>query len=64
MLVPFEYYSPTEKERHAARLLNSMNKAKHLSERMRLFLQDLDKSKFAAHEKEQIINELTKFQKK
>ena len=34
----------------------------HLSERMRIFLQDLDKSKFSAHEKEQIINYLIKFQ--
>ncbi len=52
---------PTEKERYAYSVQNSLNKAKHLSDRMRNFLADLEKSKLKKTDKDRIKNEVMRF---
>jgi len=60
MLVPFAY-EPTPEERYRLSYLSSLKKAKHLSERMKQFLNDIDKSKMKEKDKKAIKDEALKF---
>jgi hypothetical protein len=60
MLVPFAY-EPTPDERYNRSYLSSLKKAKHLSERMKQFLTDIDKSKMKEKDKKAIKDEALKF---
>ena len=60
MLVPFAY-EPTPEEKYKRYYLSSLKKAKHLSERMKQFLTDIDKSKMKEKDKKAIKDEALKF---
>ncbi len=60
MLVPFAY-EPTPEERYKRSYLSSLKKAKHLSERMKQFLTDIEKSKMKEKDKKAIKDEALKF---
>ena len=61
MMIPFdmELNSPQEKYEHSVRM--SLKKAKHLSERMKCFISDLQKSKIKSKDKEEIKKQLLNF---
>ena len=55
MMIPFYYgYGPTEKERYERKVQDSLKKAKHLSERVTMFIQDIDKAKFKDNDRNKI----------
>lgn len=62
MLIPFAY-EPTPQERYKRSYLSSLKKAKHLSERMKQFITDIEKSKMKEKEKDKkaIKDEALKF---
>lgn len=60
MLIPFAH-EPTPEERYKRAYLSSLKKAKHLSERMKQFLTDIEKSKMKDKDKKAIKDEALKF---
>jgi hypothetical protein len=60
MLVPFEY-EPTPEEKYKRSYLSSLKKAKHLAERLKQFLTDIEKSKMKKKDKKAIKDEALKF---
>lgn len=60
MLVPFAYELTLE-ERYKRSHLSSLKKAKHLSERMKQFITDINKSKMKEKDKKAIKDEALKF---
>ena len=59
MLIPFSETSYEELKKR--KLLSSIKKAKHLSDRLNNFLSDIEKSSFKRSEKDFIKNEALKF---
>ena len=60
MLIPFAY-ELTPEEKYKRSYVSSLKKAKHLSERMKQFLTDIDKSKIKEKDKKAIKEEALKF---
>jgi hypothetical protein len=59
MLIPYSETSYEEIKKR--KLLSSIKKAKHLSDRLNNFLSDIEKSSFKRSEKDFIKNETLKF---
>lgn len=64
MIMPFRFHQPTQQEMYKAALNVRMRKAKHLAERMKLFISDIDKSKMKEVDKEKIKHILMNFTEK
>lgn len=60
MLLPFAY-EPTPEEKQKRSYLSSMKKAKHLSERIKQFLTDIDTSNMKEKDKKAVKDETLKF---
>lgn len=60
MLIPFGH-QPTMKERHQQAFRSRLQKAVHLSERMRLLLNDVDDSNFSKSEKRKLRDAALEF---
>jgi hypothetical protein len=59
MLIPFS--EPSYEELKKRKLISSIKKAKHLSDRLNNFLSDIEKSTFKRSDKDFIKNEALKF---
>jgi len=60
MYSPFAY-EPTPEEKYKIAYISRLKKAKHLSQRMKNFITDIDKSKMKAQDKRAIKDEVLKF---
>lgn len=60
MVIPFSH-QPTEEQRYKYRYISSLKKAKHLSQRVKTFVSDLEKSGLKEKDRKEIIKEVMSF---